>query len=313
MFHYILKRLLSVIPVLFGVSLIAFFSVRLIPGDFATIVLGTHYTEEAAAQLREQYGLNLPYVQQYLIWITNILQGDFGYSYMNNQPVIDLLLSRLPVTLELTVLSLAIAILIGIPMGYWAACRRNGLPDLAVTFFGLVGISVPNFWLGSMLVLVLSLGLGLFPSGGFVPLSQGLLANLQSVALPALALGGAVSAVVMRSARSAMVEVIDQEYIKTARAKGASGPRIVFCHAIRNTLVNVLTILGLQTGSLLGGSVVIEQIFSMPGVGALALDAISNREYLLMQGTILFVALMFVLINLVVDILYTVVNPQIRY
>lgn len=313
MLHYVFKRILSIIPVLFGVSLIAFFSVRLIPGDFATIVLGTHYTEEAAAQLRAQFGLDLPYIQQYIIWIKNILQGDFGYSYMNNQTVISLLLSRLPVTLELAFLSLAIAVLFGIPMGYWAACHRNHLPDISVTFLGLVGISVPNFWLGSMLVLVLSLNLGLFPSGGFVPLSEGLLANLHSMALPAIALGGAVSAVVMRTARSSMVEVIDQEYIKTARAKGASGTRIVFFHAIRNTLVNVLTILGLQTGSLLGGSVVIEQIFSMPGIGALALDAISNRDYLLMQGTILFVSLVFVVINLVVDILYTIVNPQIRY
>ena len=313
MLRYIGKRLVSMIPVLIGISIVVFFAVRLIPGDFATITLGTQYTEEAAAALRERYGLNQPLVLQYFIWLKGILTGDFGYSYISRKPVLSLLASSLPVTLELASLSLLMAVLFGIPMGYWAACRRNKAPDAVVTVTGLLGISIPNFWLGTMMVLLFSLRMRLFPSGGFVPLTQGLGANLRCMLMPAVALGMAVSAVVMRSSRSAMIEVLDQEYMKMAKAKGLSGISLIWKHAVKNTLVNVLTILGLQMGSLLGGSVVIEQIFSLPGMGSLALQAISNRDYLVLQGTVLFAALMFVAINLVVDLLYCVVNPQIRY
>ena len=313
MFRYIVKRILSIIPVLLGISIVVFLAVRLIPGDFATVMLGTQYTEEAAAALREQYGLNQPLIYQYLIWLKGILTGNFGYCYISNQSVSVLLFSRLPVTLELTILSLLLAVCFGIPMGYWAACKRNKAPDSAATVTGLLGISIPNFWLGTMFILLFSLKLKWFPSGGFVPLTDGILGNLRCMILPAIALGLAVSAVVMRSARSAMVEVIGQEYMKMARAKGLSGIKLIFRHGIKNTMVNVLTILGLQTGSLLGGSVVIEQIFSLPGIGSLALQSINNRDYLVLQGTVLFISTMFVLINLIVDLLYSAVNPQIRY
>lgn len=311
--RYVAKRILSIIPVLFGISIVVFLAVRLIPGDYATITLGTQYTEEAAAALRQKYGLDQPMMIQYFLWLGGVLKGDFGYSYISSQPVSVLLFSRVPVTLELTVLSLLMAVLVGIPMGYWAACKRNRLPDSAVTVTGLLGISIPNFWLGTMMVLLFSLKWKWFPSGGFVPLSEGIGANLRCMALPAVALGVAVSAVVMRSSRSAMIEVVDQEYMKMAKAKGLSGFSLILKHGVKNTLVNVLTILGLQTGSLLGGSVVIEQIFSLPGIGSLALQAINNRDYLVLQGTVLFISVMFVLINLIVDLLYCVVNPQIRY
>ena len=313
MIRYILKRILGILPVLLGISIVVFFAVRLIPGDYATITLGTQYTEEAAALLREKYGLDQPLVYQYLLWLKGILTGDFGFSYISNQPVLSLLISRLPVTLELTLLSLFMAVLVGVPMGYWAACKRNKLPDSLVTVTGLLGISIPNFWLGTMMILLFSLKWKWFPSGGFTPLSDGLGANLRSMALPAVALGMAVSAVVMRSSRSAMIEVTDQEYMKMAKAKGLSGIPLITRHGVKNTLVNVLTILGLQAGSLLGGSVVIEQIFSLPGIGSLALQSINNRDYLVLQGTVLFIAVMFVLINLIVDLLYCIVNPQIRY
>lgn len=313
MVRYIAKRILSLIPVLLGISIVVFLAVRLIPGDYATVTLGTQYTEEAAALLRAKYGLDQSIVYQYFIWLKGVLTGDFGYSYVSNQSVSLLLLSRVPVTLELTILSLLLAVVFGIPMGYWAACKRNKLPDSAVTVTGLLGISIPNFWLGTMLILLLSLKWKFFPSGGFVPLGEGLFANLRSMFLPALALGVAVSAVVMRSSRSAMIEVVDQEYMKMAKAKGLSGIGLILKHGVKNTMVNVLTILGLQTGSLLGGSVVIEQIFSLPGIGSLALQAINNRDYLVLQGTVLFISLMFVAINLIVDLLYCVVNPQIRY
>ena len=313
MIRYIIKRILGILPVLLGISIVVFFAVRLIPGDYATITLGTQYTEEAAALLREKYGLDQPLVYQYLLWLKGILTGDFGFSYISNQPVLSLLISRLPVTLELTVLSLLMAVLVGVPMGYWAACKRNKLPDSLVTVTGLLGISIPNFWLGTMMILLFSLKWKWFPSGGFTPLSDGLGANLRRMALPAVALGMAVSAVVMRSSRSAMIEVTDQEYMKMAKAKGLSGIPLITRHGVKNTLVNVLTILGLQAGSLLGGSVVIEQIFSLPGIGSLALQSINNRDYLVLQGTVLFIAVMFVLINLIVDLLYCIVNPQIRY
>lgn len=313
MIRYIIKRILGILPVLLGISIVVFFAVRLIPGDYATITLGTQYTEEAAALLREKYGLNQPLVYQYFVWLKGILTGDFGFSYISNQPVLSLLVSRLPVTLELTVLSLLMAVLAGVPMGYWAACKRNKLPDSLVTVTGLLGISIPNFWLGTMMILLFSLKWKWFPSGGFTPLSDGLGPNLRSMFLPAVALGMAVSAVVMRSSRSAMIEVTDQEYMKMAKAKGLSGIALITRHGVKNTLVNVLTILGLQAGSLLGGSVVIEQIFSLPGIGSLALQSINNRDYLVLQGTVLFIAVMFVLINLVVDLLYCIVNPQIRY
>ena len=313
MIRYIIKRILSIIPVLLGISVVVFLAVRLIPGDFTTVMLGTQYTEEAAAALRAQYGLDGPLITQYFIWLGGVLTGDFGYSYISNQPVGALLFSRLPVTLELTFLCLLLAVLFGIPMGYWAACKRNKAPDSAATVTGLLGISIPNFWLGTMFILLFSLKLKWFPSGGFVPLGEGLLENLRCMALPAVALGLAVSAVVMRSSRSAMVEVTGQEYMKMAKAKGLSGTGLIFRHGIKNTMVNVLTILGLQTGSLLGGSVVIEQIFSLPGIGSLALQSINNRDYLVLQGTVLFISTMFVLINLIVDLLYCAVNPQIRY
>lgn len=313
MFRYVIKRILSMIPVLIGISIVVFFAVRAIPGDYATVALGTQYTETAAELLREKYGLNQPIIYQYIIWLKGILTGDFGYSYMSDESVITMLFSRLPVTIELTALSLLMASCVGIPMGYWAGCKRNKLPDSIVTITGLLGISIPNFWLGTMMILLFSLKWQMFPSGGFLPISMGLFENLRYMILPSIALGMAVSAVVMRSSRSAMIEVTEQEYMKMAKAKGLSGISLILRHGVKNTMVNVLTILGLQTGSLLGGSVVIEHVFSLPGIGSLAIQAINDRDYLLLQGTVLFIAVMFVMINLIVDLLYSVVNPQIRY
>ena len=313
MLHYVIKRILSTIPVLFFISVIIFFSVRLVPGDFATVVLGTLYTPEAAEALRVQFGLDQPLVAQYFIWLTNLLRGDFGFSFVSRQPVIELLQQALPVTLQLTLMSLLFATFIGIPLGYTASFYRNRQADSAISTFGLLGISIPNYWLGSMMILLFSLSLGFFPSGGFVPISQGLGANLHSMVMPTVALGSAVSAVVMRASRSAMTEVLDQEYIKMARAKGVGGFRLIFAHSMRNTMINIVTVIGLQAGSLLGGSVVIERIFSLPGIGSLALRAISSRDYLLVQGTVLWITIMFVTINLIVDLSYSLLNPQIKY
>jgi peptide/nickel transport system permease protein len=310
---FILKRLLISIPVLFGISVIAFFIVRLVPGDTVTAMLGSNYNEAQAEILRAKYGLDQPIFFQYVLWISNILQGDFGYSYFSNQPVLSIILERLPVTIELTLLSVICALVIALPLGTIAAIKRNGPFDYGSTIIGMFGISIPNFWLGTMMILFFSLFLSLFPSGGYVPLSESFVGNIQSLTLPVIALGTAVGAVVMRMARSSMLEVVGQEYMKMARAKGVPKTRLIFKHALKNALIPIVTIVGIQTGYLLGGSVVIEQIFSLPGVGRLALQAITNRDYALLQGTILFIASTFVMINLLVDIIYGFLNPKIRY
>lgn len=310
---YVVRRLLLIIPILFGISLISFFLVRLIPGDTVTIMLGPLYSEEQAAILRARYGLDRSLAYQYWVWISGVVKGDLGYSFFTGQPVLRSIIERLPVTLELAAISIFFAVFVGIPIGTWAAVRRNGLIDYFSGFFGMLGISVPGFWLGTIFILFFSLGLGLFPSGGFVGLDQGLWANLRYMIMPGIALGMAVSAVVMRMSRSAMLEVINQDYIAMARVKGVPERRLIFRHALKNALIPIITVIGIQAGYLLGGSVVIEQVFSLPGIGRLVLQAINNRDYILLQGAILFIAFAFVVINLMVDILYALINPKISY
>lgn len=311
--RYILRRLLIAIPVLFGISLIAFFIVRLVPGDTVTALLGANYNEEQAVVLRERLGLDQPLIVQYGLWISNLLQGDFGFSSFTNQPVLEAIMDRLPVTLELAFISVVFALLIAIPLGTYAAIKRNTPVDYGASFFGMFGISTPNFWLGTLMILLFSLHWGVLPSGGFVSLSESISGNLRSMIMPGIALGTAVGAVVMRMTRSSMLEVVGEEYMKMAKAKGVSSGRWIWKHGIKNALIPVITVVGIQIGYLLGGSVVIEQIFSLPGVGRLALQAIENRDYSLLQGTILFIACGFVLINLIVDIIYAFLNPKIRY
>lgn len=313
MFFYISKRIGISIPVLLGISLIAFFLVRLIPGDTVTAILGAQYNEEQAEILRGKYGLDQPVYVQYVFWLSNVLRGDFGYSSFTGQPVLEAILERLPVTIELAMISVLFALMIGIPLGIWAAMRRNDTPDFAAGFLGLLGISVPGFWLGTLFILLFSLKLGWFPSGGFISFFESPMENIKYMVMPGIALGTAVSAVVMRMTRSAMLEVLDQEYMKMARAKGVPKALIISRHALRNAMTPIITVLGIQVGYLLGGSVVIEQIFSLPGIGQLVLQAIKNRDYILMQGTILFIATSFVLINLLVDIVYAIVDPRIKY
>lgn len=310
---YITKRVLVSIPVMFGISLLTFFLIRLVPGDTITAMLGTNYSEEQASVLREKYGLDKPAAVQYSIWIGRMLQGDFGESSFTGEPVLQVILERLPVTLELTVLSLLLAVCIAVPLGALSAMKRNSSFDYAATLFGMLGVSVPRFWLSILMILFLSLQLGWLPSGGFVNFAESPADNLRGMAMPVIAMGVSVSAVIMRMTRSSMLEVINQEYIKMARAKGVPGSCLIWKHALKNALVPVITTIGIQAGYLLGGSVVIEQIFSLPGIGLLALESITNRDYALLQGTILFIACAFVIVNLVVDIVYSLINPRIRY
>jgi peptide/nickel transport system permease protein len=313
MWRYIAKRILIAVPVLIGISIVAFFLIRVVPGDTVTAILGANYNPEQAEILRAEYGLDKPLLSQYLIWLSNLFQGDFGQSFFTNRGVLASIFNRLPVTFELMVMSFIYSVFIAIPLGAVASLKKNSLLDYSATFLGLLGVSVPNFWLATIFILVFSLYLGWFPSGGFVSFFENPLLNLRYMALPSLALGASVGAVVMRMTRSSMLEVLKQDYIEMARAKGVGQKALIISHALKNALIPVITVLGIQMGYLLGGSVIIEQIFSLPGIGRLTLQAITNRDYILMQGSILFVAGGFVMINLIVDIIYALINPQIRY
>jgi peptide/nickel transport system permease protein len=312
MARYTLKRLLSAIPLLLAVSVVAFALVRLVPGDPITALLGPGNNPEQAAALRQKYALDRSLPVQYLAWLGRAVRGDFGESFFTGQPVLRAIVERLPVTLELAGIALLFAVLVGIPLGIASAVRPNRAIDHVSRVLGLIGLSVPGFWLGSILILFLSLKLGLLPSGRFIPIWESPWENFRRMLMPGLALGAAVAAVVMRTARSAMLEALTGDYVRTARAKGLAPRRVILRHALRNALVPIVTVLGLQAGYLLGGSIVIEQVFSLPGVGRLALQAIGSRDYALLQGTVLFVALAFILINVLVDLLYARLDPRIR-
>jgi peptide/nickel transport system permease protein len=301
------------LPVLFGISIIAFFLIRLVPGDTITALLGANYNEEQALILRAKYGLDQPLPVQYLIWLKNVLAGDFGISFFTKEPVVKIIMERLPVTLELMLISLLYSVFVAIPLGTIAAVKRNSATDYSASVFGLLGVSIPNFWLGILLIAFFSLHLRWLPSGGFVSFGVDPLENLRHMIMPSIALGTAVGAVIMRMTRSSMLEVLGQEYIKMADAKGVTNRRLIFHHALKNSFVPIVTVLGIQMGYLLGGSVVIEKIFALPGIGQLSLQAITNRDYALLQGCILLIATGFVVINLVVDIIYGFLDPKIRY
>ncbi len=311
MLAYLTRRLLISAIVLLGLSVGVFAMVRLVPGDTVTAMLGTNYSEADARALREQMGLDRPLVVQYFIWLGRAATGDLGTT-AGGQPVAQRIGQALPVTLELMAIALGIAVFIGIPLGVLAAMRRNRPTDAAVGLMGLIGLSVPGFWLATLLILLFALGLGWLPSGGFVAITADPGSNLAHMLLPGIALGAAVSAVVMRMTRANMVEVLPQQYVKVAQAKGVRPARVMFRHALRNAMVPVMTIIGIQAGYLLGGSVVIEEVFSLNGLGRLILRAIGARDYALLQGAVMLVGASFIAINLLVDLAYAVVDPRVR-
>lgn len=311
MFAYLVRRIAISLLVLIGLSIGVFAMVRFVPGDTVTAMLGTNYNEADAAALREQLGLDQPVPMQYVIWVGNVVQGDFGET-INGQSVTGEILAALPVTVELMLISLGIAVMVGIPLGVLAAAHQNTPIDGAVGLIGLIGLSVPGFWLGTLLILLFALRAGWLPSGGFVALTRDPAANLSHIVLPGIALGAAVAAVVLRMTRASMVEVINQPYVRVARAKGVGRARVIFRHALRNGMIPVLTIIGIQAGYLLGGSVVIEEVFSLNGLGRLILRAIGDRDYALLQAAILLVGTSFLTINLLVDVVYAVIDPRVR-
>ena len=313
---YFLRRLLALLPTLLGVSVLTFLFLRLIPGDAIAVRLGTSTVLSPAqlAELRAYFGLDRALPLQYLGWLGALVRGDAGYSIRTGQPVIAEIAARLPVTAELAVGAALIAVLLGLPLGICSALRPNSALDLGARTFGLLGLSLPNFWLGTLFVLLLARYLRWMPNtGGYTGFTAGPWANLRFLLFPAVTLGVAMAAVVMRTARSAMLDALGADYIRTARAKGLATADVVARHALSNSLIVVVTILGVQVGYLLSGAVVVEEIFAVPGLGRMLLTAITQRDYALVQGAVLIVAVVFVAVNTLVDVLYGWLDPRIRY
>jgi peptide/nickel transport system permease protein len=313
---YVVQRLLTFPLILLGVSILVFVSIRLIPGDAITAMLGTEaglLTPDQRAALASYFGIDQPVWSQYLRWLGGLFQGDFGISSIYGKPVLTTILERFPLTLELALLSMVIALCIGVPLGVLAATRNERPSDLIVRLVAMLGQSAPSFVIGVLIIYVLSAYFGMVPAMGiFTPFHEDPLANLNQLFFPAITLGFAFAASVTRVSRSAMLDVLSEDYIRTARAKGASAMSVIWRHALPNALIPVVTLSGVEFGYLLGGAVIVEQIFALPGLGRLVLDAISQRDYALVQGTVLFVAFNFLVVNLIVDLLYVALDPRIR-
>lgn len=313
MIQVIAARLLSLLPVAAGIVIITFLALRLVPGDVVYVILNEYYDPDVAAQLRTLFGLDLPIHEQFFRWMGGLLQGDLGDSLRTGRPVYDEITSRFPATLELTVGALILSLVIAIPAGILSATRRNSGYDFGARVASLVGLSIPNFFLGILLILVFAVTLRWLPAGGYVPVDVDLGEHLRRLILPVITLGTSMAAITMRMTRSAMLEVLRQDYVRTARAKGLLEGQVTVSHALRNALIPVVTVVGIQLGSLLGGTVVVERIFSWPGLGTLIVDAILQRDYPLVQAGVMFLALFFVVANLLVDLLYLVLNPRLRH
>jgi len=309
---FLLRRLALVLPTLFFVSLLVFGLQQLLPGDPALALAGEERDPAVIAFLRQKYHLDEPLPVRYLLWAKGVLSGDLGESIRIKRPVRDLVLEKLPVTAELAALAFVIALAIGLPMGIVAAVGNDSAIDYAATMVALWGRSIPNFWLGILLILLFSVHWGLLPASGFVSPAESLSRNLATLIMPAFVLGNVIAAEMMRHTRSAMLEVLNADYIRTARAKGLSEVRVVLHHALRNALVPVITLGALQFGELLSGAVLTEQVFTIPGFGKLIVDAVFNRDYAVVQGVVLCTALAFILLNLLADVAYVLVNPRLR-
>lgn len=312
MLRLVVRRLLTTLPLLIVVSLGVFVLLQFVPGDPAFTVAGETASLEQVERIRQELGLNEPLVERYLGWLGNALQGDLGTSLFSSQSVADAVTARLPATLSLTFVSLFIALTVGIAAGDIAALRPGGLLDRVVTMIAAIGLSVPTFWLGLLLVTVFARWVHWLPPTGYVALTEDPIDWLRSLILPGIALGSSASAAIARQTRSALVEVLQRDYITAARARGMSFRRVVLKHGQKNAAIPLLTIVGLQAVGLLGGSVVVEQVFAIPGLGQLAIAAVSRRDLSMIQGIVVLSAVVVVLVNLVIDLLYGYVNPKAR-
>jgi peptide/nickel transport system permease protein len=312
MLDYLVRRVVISALVLLLVSLLVFMGLRALPGDPARVLAGTEADDAGLQDIRERYGLDRPVPVQYVSWLGQVVQGQLGESIRTRDPVLGIVTLKLPITLELAGLALLVAVAIGIPMGVLSAVRRNGFWDWIANALSLTGTSIPNFWFGILLILLFAVGLHWLPASGYVRAFEQPLENLRRMIMPSIVLGTALSAYLMRQTRNSMLEVLAQDYIRTARAKGVSRRAVVVGHALRNGLLPVITILGLQAGDLISGAVVTEQIFVIPGFGRLILEAVFNRDYPMVQGVVLITCSGYVGVNLLVDLAYSWANPRIR-
>jgi peptide/nickel transport system permease protein len=312
MFDFLVKRLATLLPTLVFVSMLIFGLQQLLPGDPALILAGEDQDPSVIAYLRERLHLDEPLPMRYAYWLGGVLHGDLGESVRTQQPVLELVLQKLPVTVQLALMAFTIALVIGIPAGIVAAVGRGTWWDTVANVLALWGISTPNFWLGILLILLFSVQLGWLPASGYVSPFEDLRANLAAMILPAFVLGNAIAAVLMRHTRSAMLQVLSTDYVRTARAKGLSLRVVVLKHALRNALVPIITLGALELGTLLSGAVLTEQVFTIPGFGKLIVDSVFNRDYAVVQGVVLVTATTYIVLNLLADLAYFAVNPRLR-
>jgi len=301
------------IPVVIVISLLIFFLIRILPGDVINEILGIEQTPEVRAVLEQQFGFDRPYTEQYWMWVSEALRGNFGTSLRTGQPILPEFIQRFEVTFQLMVVSTLISCLIAIPIGIISAMKRNSITDFLLRLISLLGVSIPNFVFAILLILFLAVIFNYYPPIHWVSFFEDPIANLEIIFWPSMVMGIRMAGSIMRMTRTAILDVLGQDYIKTVRAKGASEWLVIMKHAFKNSLIPIVTMVGMQIGFLLGGTVVIEQIFSLPGVGQMTLSAIFRRDYPVVQANILLLAVMFVLINLIVDILYAVIDPRIKY
>ncbi|WP_102224797.1 ABC transporter permease [Acidimangrovimonas sediminis] len=310
--RYLLYRIASLVPILFGVSVVVFLLVRLIPGDPVVALLGMEGSQSAIDALRAHFALNAPLPMQYLVWLRHLLTGDFGQSIQSGQAVLPMLLGALVPTLWLSLAATAVSLIIAIPAGVVAATRRDGPADFGASLLALFGLSMPSFWIGVLLILGFTIYLPLLPASGYVAPSTDFSGFLAHIILPAITLGTALAASVMRMTRSAMLDVLGADFVRTARAKGLPRRQVIWRHAFGNAQIPIITLLGIQFGQLLGGVVITETVFSWPGIGKLTVDAIFARDYPVVQGAVLLTAALFVLVNLLTDMVYALVDPRLR-
>ena len=309
---YLLQRLASIIPTLFFVSVLIFGLQQLLPGDPAIALAGEDRDPNVVAYLRAKFHLDEPLPLRYWYWLSGVLQGDLGESVRIQKPVLELILEKLPVTIQLAAMAMLIALAIGITAGVISAVKKDTAWDYAANVFALWGLSTPNFWLGILLILLFAVQLGWLPASGYVSPFEDLKANLAAMIMPAFVLGNAIAAVLMRHTRSAMLQVLSSDYVRTARAKGLNERVVVLKHALRNALIPIITLGALEFGTLLSGAVLTEQVFSIPGFGKLIVDAVFNRDYSVVQGVVLFTASVYITLNLLADLAYFLVNPRMR-
>jgi peptide/nickel transport system permease protein len=312
MLNFLPRRLLELLPTLFLVSVLIFGLQQLLPGDPALVMAGEEGDPEVVEQIRRQYRLDQPLPVQYLYWIGGVLQGDFGESMRIKQPVAQLIAEKLPVTLQLGTMAMLFALLIGIPAGIVSAVHKGTAWDTAANVLALAGLSTPNFWLGIMMIFLFSVGLGWLPASGYVSLLEDPLQSLATTVMPAFVLGSGIAAVLMRHMRSSLLQAMAADYVRTARAKGLLERQVVLRHGLRNALTPVITLGALEFGTLLSGAVLTEQVFSIPGLGKLIVDAVFNRDYAVVQGVVLVTATVYILLNLLADVLYVLANPRLR-